>query len=76
MRTAIVVLCYGLSLGLGLIALALAAWGFYQDNQALTSAQGFATVGAFIAAARYVAAGAFVGVVALALAVAGGRARA
>ena len=75
MRTALTVICYGLALGLGLIALGLAGYGFYMDRQALTSAQDFATVGAFIGAARYIATGAVVGVVALACAVAGGRAR-
>ena len=75
MRTAITVILYGLALVLALAAVVLAGYGYYMDRQALTGAQDFATVGAYIGATRYISTGAVVGVLALALAVAGGRAR-
>ena len=76
MRTIIMTICYGLALGLGLLALGLAGYGFYQHRSIFVSDQGIAAVGIAINAALYIATGAVSGVAALALVVAGGRARA
>lgn len=77
MRTALTIICYGLALGLGLLAIGLAGYGFLQDRSVMTATEtGFGAVGVLINGVRYISTGAVVGVLALACAVAGGLARA
>lgn len=75
MRTVVTIILYGLALGLGALGVLLTGYGWWQDHSLFTTDQGLAALGTFIAGARYVMAGLSLCVVALALAVAGGRAQ-